>query len=168
MATDKVRFDYGKNFYGSVMLNPGTLAQLATAQETWQDILGFHHLLASDEYVQYLDAWYREGVTRFGKYWFYLDIVSVLYAAARCMQPRNYLEIGVRRGRSACTVARACPTVDIAAFDMWIPGYAGMENPGADFVRAELKRHGHTGQTMATAMPPSLLTSQPTPSAGST
>jgi predicted O-methyltransferase YrrM len=28
---------------------------------------------------------------------------------------------------------------------MWVPNYAGMENPGADFVRDELKRIGHGG-----------------------
>ena len=30
-------------------------------------------------------------------------------------------------------------------FDMWMPGYAGMENPGPDLVRAELARVGHNG-----------------------
>jgi len=30
-------------------------------------------------------------------------------------------------------------------FDMWIADYAGMENPGADFVRDELLRIGHRG-----------------------
>lgn len=142
----KARFDHGRNFFGQVMLNPSTLVHLATSEETWREILDFHHLLATDEYVQYLDAYYREGVRRFGRHWFYLDIVNVLYAAAKCLQPVSYLEIGVRRGRSACSVARACAAVDIVAFDMWIPGYAGMDNPGAEHVRNELLRFGHCGR----------------------
>jgi predicted O-methyltransferase YrrM len=138
-------FNYGKNFFGPVILNPGTLSRIATDASLWQEILSFHSSLASDEYVQYLDAFYRESLKRFSTNWFYLDIVNVLYAASKTIQPRTYLEIGVRRGRSVCTVARGCPNVDIVAFDMWLQGYGGMENPGPEFVKAELLKHGHTG-----------------------
>lgn len=138
-------FNYSKNFFGLVILNPGTLSRIATDVSVWQEILSFHSLLASDEYVQYLDALYRESIKRFGSNWYYLDIVNVLYAASKTIQPRNYLEIGVRRGRSVCTVARGCPNVDIVAFDMWLQGYGGMENPGPEFVKAELLKHGHAG-----------------------
>jgi len=134
------------NFYGSVLLNPTTLANIAASIETWDRIIGFHNLLATDEYVAYLDVWYKECLSRFGKHWFYLDIVNVLFAASKTLAPRNYLEIGVRRGRSVCTVARGNPSVNIFAFDMWQVNYAGMENPGPDFVSAELKKHGHTGR----------------------
>lgn len=137
--------DHGKNHYGSVLLNPSTLAQVCVQRQTWEEIFSFHHLLASDEYTQYVDTFYRESRQRYGDAWRYYDIINVLYAAAKTLQPRNYLEIGVRRGRSVCTVARACPTVNVAAFDIWAPNYAGMENPGPDFVRKELLKHGHTG-----------------------
>jgi predicted O-methyltransferase YrrM/2-polyprenyl-3-methyl-5-hydroxy-6-metoxy-1,4-benzoquinol methylase len=138
-------FNYSKNFFGPVILNPGTLSRIATDAALWQEILSFHSSLATDEYVQYLDAFYRESIKRFGPNWFYLDIVNVLYAASRTVRPRTYLEIGVRRGRSVCTVARGCPNADVVAFDMWLQGYGGMENPGPEFVKAELLRHGHTG-----------------------
>ena len=139
-------FNYGRNFFGPVILNPGTLARIASDSATWQEILAFHSLLATDEYVKYLDAFYRECIKRFGSNWYYIDIVNVLYAASRTIQPRMYLEIGVRRGRSVCTVARGCPNVSILAFDMWLPGYAGMENPGPEFVKSELQKHGYTGE----------------------
>lgn len=138
-------FDHGKNHYGPVMLNPSTLAQVCTSAQTWAEIMEFHHLLASDEYVQYVDSFYRESIKRYGDRWWYFDIVNALYGASKCVQPANYLEVGVRRGRSVCTVARACPTTNIVAFDMWMANYAGMENPGPDFVKNELRKHGHKG-----------------------
>jgi predicted O-methyltransferase YrrM len=110
-----------------------------------QEFLEYHKQLAPDEYVQYVDAYYRAALSRFGRHWKYLDISNVLFTAARILQPSTYLEIGVRRGRSACMVARGCPTVNMVAFDMWVTNYAGMENPGETFVRKELLRHGHTG-----------------------
>jgi predicted O-methyltransferase YrrM len=139
-------FIYSKNFFGPVILNPATLARIASDMSTWQEILLFHSLLATDEYVKYLDAFYRECIKRFGSNWYYMDIVNVLYAASKTIQPHTYLEIGVRRGRSVCTVARGCPDVNVVAFDMWLQGYAGMDNPGPEFVKSELKKHGHTGE----------------------
>jgi predicted O-methyltransferase YrrM len=138
-------FNSGYNHYGPVMLTPETLAAFAADPQTMDEIVSFHHLLASDEYVQYVDAYYREGIKRFGKHWRYLDISTVLYATAHLIKPKTYLEIGVRRGRSACMVTRGCPDVDIVAFDMWVVNYAGMDNPGPEYVRNELALHGHTG-----------------------
>lgn len=138
-------FEQGNNHYGRVILTPETLANIAVAPETWVELLDFHQHLASDEYTQYVDAYYREAIRRFGNHWKYLDISNVLFAASRTLQPKTYLEIGVRRGRSACMVVHGCPTVNIVAFDMWVQNYAGMENPGVDFVRQELIRHGHKG-----------------------
>jgi len=138
-------FKYGKNFYGAVLLNPTTLANIATSAELWKKLLSFHHLLITDEYVEYMDKFYRECVKRFGENWHYMDIINVLFAASETLQPSNYLEIGVRRGRGLCTVVRGCPTVNILAFDMWISDYGGMENPGPDFVQSELNKHHHAG-----------------------
>lgn len=138
-------FSLGKNFYGNVLLSPTTLAQIAAAPESWQEIMPFHAKLAHDEYVQYLHGYYTEAAKRYGKNWHYLDIVNILYASSKTIKPTNYLEIGVRRGRSVCTVANGCPSVNIFAFDMWIQNYAGMENPGTEFVKTELQKHGHRG-----------------------
>lgn len=142
----KSGFNHLGNHYGPVILNPTTLSKIAASPETWGELLSFHHLLASDEYVQYVDAFYRESIARFGANWDYHDITNILFAAGRTIKPQSYLEIGVRRGRSACVVARGCPTVDIIAFDMWQENYAGMENPGPEFVKAELAKHGHKGE----------------------
>jgi predicted O-methyltransferase YrrM len=144
-ATNLGRFSYSKNFYGESIIGPATIARYAQAPETWQKLLTFHKELAPDDYVEYLDKYYREGLKRFGDHWAYLDIVNVLFAASTLIQPRNYLEIGVRRGRSMSAVVRGSPAVNVTACDMWIPGYAGMDNPGPAFVQHEIKKHGHTG-----------------------
>jgi len=138
--------DLSNEFFGPSRLSPTTLAQICSSEESWRSILSFHGQLASDEYVAYVDRFYRESFARFGKHWFYLDIVNVLFVSSQVVQPRNYLEIGVRRGRSVCAVARACPDVNILACDMWQENYAGMENPGPEFVNSELKKHGHRGK----------------------
>lgn len=138
-------FTHGKDFFGQVLLNPRTLSRIAVSIEIWNEILSFHHEIATDEYVEYLNAYYIESLSRYRDNWYYLDIVNTVYAAAKITQPTSYLEIGVRRGRSVCTVARAAPQVDIYAFDLWQQNYAGMDNPGPDFVRGELLRVGHKG-----------------------
>ncbi|MBN1536758.1 MAG: class I SAM-dependent methyltransferase [Anaerolineales bacterium] len=139
-----------KHYFGVSLLTPTTLANIATSYELWNEILSFHKLLATDEYIEYVDNFYRQSMKRFGKYWHYMDISNVLYASSKILQPERYLEIGVRRGRSVCVVSRGCPTVDIYAFDMWAPDYAGMPNPGPDFVQSELVRHGHQGKIIFT------------------
>lgn len=62
---------------------------------------------------------------------------------ARELKPRAYLEVGVRRGFSLAMVASRAPEAEIYGLDLWIPGYASSENPGADFVQAEVQRVGY-------------------------
>jgi predicted O-methyltransferase YrrM len=56
------------------------------------------------------------------------------------------LEIGVRRGRSIAMVASMTPKADLYGFDSWVPDYAGMENPGPEFVESELRKIGASGK----------------------
>lgn len=62
---------------------------------------------------------------------------------ARELQPKAYLEVGVRRGFSTAVAAAQSPETEIFGFDMWIRDYAGVPNPGAEFVRAEIKKVGY-------------------------
>jgi hypothetical protein len=103
--------------------------------------------LTPDDYSLYMQSYYTDGLKRFGDSWNYADLVTVVMGVAEFLKPRNYLEIGVRRGRSVAAVASLAPAVDISMFDMWIENYAGMDNPGPDFVVNELKSVGHTGKT---------------------
>ncbi len=101
--------------------------------------------LTPDDYTLFLLELYSEGRRRAGTGWAYADIVTVLLALATRLSPRRYLEIGVRRGRSACAVASRAPDCEMVLCDMWVPNYAGMDNPGPDLVRSELARVGHRG-----------------------
>ncbi len=74
-----------------------------------------------------------------------IEIRLLLSWVAREREPTTYLEIGVRRGFSMAMVAARCPDVAIYGFDLWIPDYAGVENPGPRFVQTELRRLGHRG-----------------------
>lgn len=102
--------------------------------------------LTPDAYTSYLGSFYRNGLERFGSGWRYADIVTVLLCLSDLLRPERYLEIGVRRGRSLCAVASRSPNCAVHAFDMWMQDYAGMENPGPDFVAGQLSKVGHQGQ----------------------
>jgi predicted O-methyltransferase YrrM len=135
----------GADFYSPVMVGPETLLRRATRTDTIRGVLAVLAKLEPDDYTAYLGSFCREGLERFGDDWYYADICTVLLAAARTVGPMTYLEIGVRRGRSMAMVASAAPEVALHGFDLWVPDYAGMPNPGPDFVRAEMKRAGHRG-----------------------
>ena len=134
-----------REFFDPVILNPGTLGALAASPETLRHGLQLMERLEPDAYTQYLSAYYRTGLERFGEHWRYADIITALVAVAQCVRPQSYLEIGVRRGRSLAVVSSICPGCKIVGFDMWVPDYAGMPNPGPEFVRSELDKIGLLG-----------------------
>jgi predicted O-methyltransferase YrrM len=101
--------------------------------------------LSPDDYLRYLIRYYEEGLSRFGESWGYADIVTALLGLTDHLHPKAYLEIGVRRGRSASAVGSLAPDCAMVLFDIWAKNYAGMENPGAELVRTELAKVGHRG-----------------------
>ncbi|HEC14104.1 MAG TPA: class I SAM-dependent methyltransferase [Acidiferrobacteraceae bacterium] len=103
-------------------------------------------VLTPDDYSDYMSRYYLEGKRRFGEAWGYADIVTTVLGLTDMIKPKRYLEIGVRRGRSACAVVSRALDCELALFDMWVENYAGMDNPGPEFVREELKRVGHKGK----------------------
>jgi predicted O-methyltransferase YrrM len=62
---------------------------------------------------------------------------------ARELQPKTYLEVGVRRGFSMAMAAARSPKVEIYGFDLWIADYAGSPNPGPRFVQSEMRKIGY-------------------------
>ncbi|MCC6179553.1 MAG: class I SAM-dependent methyltransferase [Chloroflexi bacterium] len=109
-------------------------------------VLALYQMLEEDDYIRTLKTYYVAGLERFGDAWQYADLVTAAYAAAEVIRPEAYLEIGVRRGRSMAAVALAAPTCRFVGFDRWTQNYAGMPNPGEEFVRSELARVGHRGE----------------------
>jgi predicted O-methyltransferase YrrM len=137
--------DAGNQWYALTIGGASTLGQYAVGGEVVRDALGVLERLSADRYHDYVCGFYRAGLQRFGDRWQYADINTALIAIARVLQPRTYLEIGVRRGRSLAMLASQAAACDIVACDLFIEGYAGMDNPGAGFVRSELARIGHAG-----------------------
>jgi hypothetical protein len=81
------------DWYPPVILNPSTVAAMATSSNCLQQVMQVVRQLESDDYVEYLLAYYQAGQKRFGEYWCYSDIVTVLLSAAQLIRPQNYLEI---------------------------------------------------------------------------
>lgn len=129
-------------WYPPVMAAAPTAERLLYGRDYLSEAARLLERLEPDDYSRDLLRFYAEGRSRFGADWRYADIITVLLCLADLIQPRNYLEIGVRRGRSACAVASRAPDCRMDLFDLWIQGYAGMSNPGPDFVAAELAKAG--------------------------
>ena len=134
------------SWYAPVMLDPETIFCRARRPSTVNSVLSVLEALEPDSYSVYLSAYLKEGREKFGSDWSYLDILNVLWACSELIGPRAYLEIGVRRGRSIAMVASTTPKTDLYGFDMWIADYAGMENPGPEFVESELRKIGARGK----------------------
>ncbi len=133
-------------WYNPVQIGCSSIISRAKKKSTYQRVLDVLERVDPDDYSEYLKMYLSEGLKKCDVDWGYLDITNVLYAASELIQPARYLEIGVRRGRSMAMVASACPQVDIVGFDMWIENYAGMPNPGPQFVENEVRKFGHTGR----------------------
>jgi predicted O-methyltransferase YrrM len=72
-----------------------------------------------------------------------IDVRCFIHWLAVKLQPQSYLEVGVRRGFSMAMVAAQCPEAAIYGFDLWIPEYTGVSNPGPQFVQSEMRRLGY-------------------------
>lgn len=132
-------------WYPPLMLSADSLAEICLDSRYVTCALELLKTLERDDYTSYLIEYYQQGLNNFGAGWRYADIVTILLGLSETIKPENYLEIGVRRGRSVSAVASRSPQCNMYMFDMWLENYAGMENPGADLVSAELNKVGHTG-----------------------
>jgi predicted O-methyltransferase YrrM len=135
----------GVDFYGAAVVGASTIGERAVSLELVDLATAEVHELDPDAYTAHVLSFVEEGRRRAGASWRYADIVTVLAAAADLLRPRSYLEIGVRRGRSMSVVARRAPECALVGIDLWNVGYAGIENPGPEHVRARLAEVGHTG-----------------------
>jgi predicted O-methyltransferase YrrM len=122
-----------------------TLGAAAMSEEAFAFGQGVLERLTPASELGSAQFFYQWGRGKFGACWRYANLLSTLWAAATCVWPKAYLEIGVHRGRSAALVGALFPECAIYGFDLWIPDYAGIESPGPDFVQREIGNAGHTG-----------------------
>ncbi len=130
------------------LVNPLTLGAAATSEEAQSFVADLIERLTQSDEIAGQQAFYRLALAQFGQYWRYADLTTTLWAAAKFILPTSYLESGVRRGRSAAVVGALRPDCAIYGFDLWVADYAGVPNPGPDFVRGELKSVGHQGEVV--------------------
>jgi predicted O-methyltransferase YrrM len=138
----------GTNHELDIFLPPtaATLAAAATSEDVARRVVAVLRALQHSPEIEQGIVFYEFGREKFGPHWRYADLLTTVCAAAGLVRPQNYLEIGVWRGRSTSVVGATWPTCDIYGFDMWIPDYYGVDNPGPDFVREQLARAGHKGK----------------------
>ena len=134
-----------RNWYEPLIAGPNTFQRDLTSADTIEGVISVLKLLEPDEYIKFNLGFLRKGLSQFGNDWHCGDITTALYSISNKINVKNYLEIGVRRGRSMAMVAKLNPEVNITGFDMWIENYVGINNPGPDFVKKQLKKIGHKG-----------------------
>jgi predicted O-methyltransferase YrrM len=145
-AAGNTLFAPGNQWYAPAIAGASTFgAAMLTGPAAVRRALTVLERLTPDAYAEYVMAFYRAGLERHPDTWQFADINTALMTLAAGLQPRSYLEIGVRRGRSLAMVASVCPACEFLACDMFVEGYAGMENPGPDLITSELSRVGFTG-----------------------
>jgi predicted O-methyltransferase YrrM len=133
------------DFYGGAVIGASTIGARALDPSLVDDVVAATRRFDPDAYVDYVAEFVAAGRSRAGSEWRYADITTALAAATDLIAPTSYLEIGVRRGRSLSVVIGRAPSCDVVAIDFWNPGYAGIDNPGADHVRAQARAAGHRG-----------------------
>ena len=140
---------FSENFmlYEPHLAGSSTFKYLLTSSDTASEVLKILESLTPGEpSLEYVINFYKKGLSKFGENWIYADINTAIYTFSRLLEIENYLEIGVRRGRSMSVFASQSKSANIYGFDMWIPDYAGSENPGETLVREELNKFGYQGK----------------------
>jgi predicted O-methyltransferase YrrM len=130
----------GNQWFSPVLAGASTLAPHVSGSAAVRRALATLERVDCDAYHRFVINFYRTGLLRFGDGWRYADLYTTLSALASTLQPRTYLEVGVRRGNSMAMVAAHAPSCQIVGFDLWIENYAGLTNPGKEFVRGQLAR----------------------------
>ncbi|MBU1002527.1 MAG: class I SAM-dependent methyltransferase [Proteobacteria bacterium] len=132
-------------WYPPVLAGAQTLSRSLFDASVYRGCADIFGKLSPDEYADFIAGFIATGVETHGKHWRYADICTALFSLSRSLCVDSYLEIGVRRGRSMSMVAGTRPQANIVGFDLWLDNYAGLENPGPDFVRQEMERLGYKG-----------------------
>lgn len=139
-------FEKGNQLFEPQLAGPSTFLPDCISAEAARRVLGISERLEADRYLEFIKNYYREGLRNFGEKWVYADINTVLYGICKNIRVQSYLEIGVRRGRSMAVVATQSPDCRIVGFDLWIQNYAGLANPGKEFVKKELLKVDYRGE----------------------
>ena len=128
------------------LLGRETIKNLISNNEVIKEALLILKKLESNHDVEFISEFYEKGLRLYGDKWVYADINTALLGLSKIMDIENYMEIGVRRGRSLCMLGSQKKTANLYGFDMWIEDYHNSPNPGPDFVNKELDKFDFQGK----------------------
>ena len=128
------------------LLGRETIKNLISNNEVIKEALLILKKLESNHDVEFISEFYEKGLRLYGDKWVYADINTALVGLSKIMDIENYMEIGVRRGRSLCMLGSQKKTANLYGFDMWIEDYHNSPNPGPDFVKKELDKFDFQGK----------------------
>ena len=97
---------------------PVTLMRVAGSAANWKGLFEFCDGLKNEGVKERVKI-YRECHEEFGDCWYYADVLTLSYAAARCVKPQNYLDLGTGRGDNLFAVVRAQPEVNFVVCENW-------------------------------------------------
>jgi hypothetical protein len=133
------------DWYAPLLCSASQLRGRLSGGAVVRKVMGVLERLEQDSYSEFVLDFYQQGLARFGDEWDYADINTTLLGLSAAIGISSYLEIGVRKGRSMAMVASQSPACSIVGFDLWLPNYSGMPNPGKEFVKQELESVGFNG-----------------------
>jgi len=131
--------------FDPIIFTPNYIYHEATKAEYNLEIINFLDNQISEPYLEFLKRYYKVIGKSHARHSTYIDLIKILYVISKLIKPENYLEVGVRRGRSMSIVAKNSLNCDMFGFDKWTKNYSGVENPGHKIVEEELKKINHSG-----------------------
>lgn len=138
-------FNKGSQLFDPHLVGTETLGNQMKKHDASYEALKVLEKISRNNDVDFVINFYKKGLENFGEDWRYADINTALITIGKNIKVENYLEIGVRRGRSMAMLASQCPNADFYGFDIWIEDYCDSPNPGPEFVKEELKKFGYSG-----------------------
>jgi predicted O-methyltransferase YrrM len=134
--------DAGNQWYSPPVAGPSTLSRMVSGPTAVRRAMGVLERLECDAYHQFVLGFYRTGLGRFPGDWAHADLYTTLSGLSLALQPRHYLEIGVRHGHSMAMVLTQASACQPVGFDMWVENYAGLEHRGKPYVAQQLRSLG--------------------------
>jgi len=139
-------FKEGSQLFDPHLVGTETLGNQMKSSQTCKEVLEILNKITPNNDVDFVKEFYTKGLELYGDSWVYADINTALLTISKNLKIENYLEIGVRRGRSMTMMASQSPEANFYGFDMWIEDYCDSPNPGPDFVKEELSKVGYRGK----------------------
>src|ERR1035437_7956031 len=99
---------FTNTYLDGLLIDPQTIVEYAKSSETHAGVVTvleeIHKAKLLDSFDSVFLDYLKMGIAI--PSWQYVDSLTCLFSASRLLQAKNYLEIGVRQGRSAaCVVA---------------------------------------------------------------